>query len=126
MEYGLHDNSAAPEGEEELVGKNENIVALVLNSDLGNVVADKDKYTEKRLIIKVSLTEVMFIRKKVSFRWNGPSHTGGAARSLRETRLGSRHGTAGASVDRIKTFIIPYRPGRLCMEAWLQVFKTER
>ena len=108
MDYGLHDNSAAPEGEEELVGKNENIVALDLNSDLGNVVADKDKYTEKRLIIKVSLTEVGFIRRKVSIRWNGPSHTGGAARSLRETRLGSRHGTAHASVYRIKTGDIHY------------------
>ena len=92
MEYGLHDNSAALAGEEELVGKNENIVALVLNSDLGNVVADKDKYTEKRLIIKVSLTEVMFIRRKVSFRWNGPSDTKGAARSHPETRVQARYG----------------------------------
>ena len=108
MDYGLPDNSAAPREEEELVGKNENIVALDLSSDLGNVVADKDKYTEKRLIIKVSLTEVGFIRRKVSIRWNGPSHTGGAARSLRETRLGSRHGTAHASVDRIKTGDIHY------------------
>ena len=79
-------------------------MALVLNSDLGNGVADKDKYTEKRLIIKVSLTEVMFIRRKVSFRWNGPSDTKGAARSHCEARVQARHGRGThASVDRIKT-----------------------
>ena len=95
MDYELPDNSAAPEGEEELLGKEYNIVDPDLNNDRGNVAMDKDRYTQKRLIIKVSLTEVMFIRRKVSFRWNGPSDTKGAARSLRETRLGSRHGTAG-------------------------------
>ena len=95
MDYELPDNSAAPEGEEELLGKEYNIVDPDLNNGRGNVAMDKDRYTQKRLIIKVSLTEVMFIRRKVSFRWNGPSDTKGPARSQCETRLGSRHGTAG-------------------------------
>ena len=38
-----------------------------LNNSLGNVAIDKDRYTDKRLIIKVSLTEVLFIRRKGIF-----------------------------------------------------------
>ena len=67
MDYGLPDSSAAPEGEEELVGKMQNIVVPDLNSSLGNVAIVKDRYTDKRLIIKVSLTEVLFIRRKGIF-----------------------------------------------------------
>ena len=35
-----------------------------LNNSLGNVAMDKDRYTEKCVIIKVSLTEVIFTRRK--------------------------------------------------------------
>ena len=65
MDYGLPDSSAAPEGEEELVGKMQNIVIPDLNSSLGNVAIVKDRYTDKGLIIKMSLTEVLFIRKGI-------------------------------------------------------------
>ena len=65
MDYGLPDSSAAPEGEEELVGKMQNIVIPDLNSSLGNVAIAKDRYTDKGLIIKMSLTEVLFIRKGI-------------------------------------------------------------
>ena len=66
MDYGLPDSSAAPEGEEELVGKMQNTVVPDLNSSLGNVAIVKDRYTDnKGLIIKMSLTEVLFIRKGI-------------------------------------------------------------
>ena len=65
MDYGLPDSSAAPEGEEELVGKMQNIAIPDLNSSLGNVAIVKDRYTDKGLIIKMSLTEVLFIRKGI-------------------------------------------------------------
>ena len=65
MDYGLPDSSAAPEGEEELVGKMQNIVIPDLNSSLGNVAIVKDRYTDKGLIIKMSLTEVLLIRKGI-------------------------------------------------------------
>ena len=67
IDYGLPDSSAAPEGVEELVGKMQNTVVPDLNSSLGNVAIVKDRYTDKRLIIKVSLTEVLFIRRKGIF-----------------------------------------------------------
>ena len=65
MEYGLPDSSAAPEGEEELVGKMQNTVVPDLNSSQGNVAIAKDRYTDKGLIIKMSLTEVLLIRKGI-------------------------------------------------------------
>ena len=65
IDYGLPDSSAAPEGGEELVGKMQNIVIPDLNSSLGNVAIVKDRYTDKGLIIKMSLTEVLFIRKGI-------------------------------------------------------------
>ena len=92
MDYELPDNSAAPEGEEELLGKEYNIVDPDLNNDRGNVAMDKDRYTQKRLIIKVSLTEVMFIRRKGSFRCYGPNDTKGAEWSHPETRDEARYG----------------------------------
>ena len=64
MDYELPDSSAAPEGEEELDEKGYNIVDPDLNKSLGNVAMDKDRYTEKCFIIKVSLTEVIFTRRK--------------------------------------------------------------
>ena len=67
MDYELPDGSAAPESEEELLGKEYNIVDPDLNNSLGNVAIDKDRYTDKRLIIKVLLTEVLFIRRKGIF-----------------------------------------------------------
>ena len=45
MDYELPDGSAAPEGEEELLGKEYNIVDPDLNNSLGNVAMDKDRYT---------------------------------------------------------------------------------
>ena len=65
-----------------------------LNNSLGNVAIVKDRYTDKRLIIKVSLTEVIFIRRKGSFRCDGPNDTKGVEWSHPETR-GARHGAAG-------------------------------
>ena len=74
-----------------------------LNNSLGNVAIDKDRYTDKRLIIKVSLTEVMFIRRKGSFRCDGPNDTKGVEWCHPETR-GAGCGTATyARVDRTKT-----------------------
>ena len=67
IDYGLPDSSAAPEGVEELVGKMQNTVVPDLNSSLGNVAIVKDRYTDKGLIIKMSLTEVLFIRRKGIF-----------------------------------------------------------
>ena len=64
MDYELPDNSGAPEGEEELLGKEYNIVDPDLNNSLGNVAMGKDRYTDKCVIIKVSLTEVIFTRRK--------------------------------------------------------------
>ena len=63
IDYGLPDSSAAPEGVEELVGKMQNTVVPDLNSSQGNVAIAKDRYTDKGLIIKMSLTEVLLIRK---------------------------------------------------------------
>ena len=65
IDYGLPDSSAAPEGVEELVGKMQDTVVPDLNSSLGNVAIVKDRYTDKGLIIKMSLTEVLFIRKGI-------------------------------------------------------------
>ena len=65
IDYGLPDSSAAPEGVEELVGKMQNTVVPDLNSSLGNVAIVKDRYTDKGLIIKMSLTEVLLIRKGI-------------------------------------------------------------
>ena len=45
MDYGLPDSSAAPEAEEELLGKEYNIVDPDLNNGLVNVAMDKDRYT---------------------------------------------------------------------------------
>ena len=45
MDYELPDGSAAPESEEELYGKEYNIVDPDLNNSLGNVAIDKDRYT---------------------------------------------------------------------------------
>ena len=64
-----------------------------LNNSLGNVAIDKDRYTYKCLIIKVSLTEVIFIRRKGSFRCYGPNDTKGVEWSHPETR-GAGRGTA--------------------------------
>ena len=105
MDNELPDSSAAPEGEEELHGKEYNIVDPDLNNGRGNVAMDKDRYTQKRLIIKVSLTEVMFIRRK-----DLSAATDQATLKVPRgaiPRLGSRLGSARlgthASVDRIKT-----------------------
>ena len=65
IDYGLPDSSAAPEGVEELVGKMQDTVVPDLNSSQGNVAIAKDRYTDKGLIIKMSLTEVLFIRKGI-------------------------------------------------------------
>ena len=65
IDYGLPDSSAAPEGVEELVGKMQNTVVPDLNSSQGNVAIAKDRYTDKGLIIKMSLTEVLLIRKGI-------------------------------------------------------------
>ncbi len=67
-----------------------------LNNGLGKVAIDKDRYTEKCVIIKVSLTEVIF-KEKGSFRAGGPNDTKGANFELGAKaipRLGARHGTA--------------------------------
>ena len=45
MDYELPENSAAPEGVEELVGKKYNIVNPDLNDARGNMAVDKDRYT---------------------------------------------------------------------------------
>ena len=66
MNYELPNGSAAPEGEEELYGEEYNIVVPDLNSSLGKVAIDKDRYTGKCVIIKMSLTEVIFRRKDLS------------------------------------------------------------
>ena len=66
IDYGLPDSSAAPEGVEELVGKMQDTVVPDLNSSQGNVAIAKDRYTDnKGLIIKMSLTEVLLIRKGI-------------------------------------------------------------
>ena len=96
MNYELPDGSAALAGEEELHGKEYNIVDPDLNNSLGNVAMDEDKYTQKCDIIKVSLTEVI-LKEEGSFRAGGPNVTKGAvfdsgAKAL--ARPGARHGTA--------------------------------
>ena len=51
---------------EELVGKMQDTVVPDLNSSQGNVAIAKDRYTDnKGLIIKMSLTEVLLIRKGI-------------------------------------------------------------
>ena len=105
MDNELPDSSAAPEGEEELAEKGYNIVDPDLNKSLGNVAMAKDRYTEKCIIIKVSLTE------EVDYEEKGDLSVTTDQTALKVRRVGSHPSTRGQGgtlrtyvrVDRTKT-----------------------
>ena len=60
---------------------------------MGEVVVDKDSYTEKCIIAMASLTEVKFRKRKGSYRDGGPNDTIALVPGEEPLRLGAERGT---------------------------------
>ena len=73
-----------------------------LNSSLGKVAMDEDRYTGKCVIIKMSLTEVNFRREDLSVPTDQATLKASASSwELRPSReSGAGHGTAGLRTRR--------------------------
>ena len=118
MNYKLPHGSAAPEGKEELCGEEYKIVFPDLNTSLGVVAMDKDRYTGKCVIIKMSLTEVIFRRKDL---YTPPDQTTlkvpacWELKPSRDSGPGAVRRWTSARVDRSNTWDIQFSfPQRSC------------
>ena len=89
MDNELPDSSAAPVGEEELAEKGYDIVDPDFNKGLGNVAMAEVGYTEKCIIIKVSLTE------EVDYEGRGDLSVTTDQTALKVRRVGSPPSTRG-------------------------------
>ena len=102
MDNELPDSSAAPVGEEELAEKGYDIVDPDFNKGLGNVAMAEVGYTEKCIIIKVSLTEEVDYEEKGDLSVT-TDQTALKVRRISRLDSGARAGLCGPTyVDRSK------------------------